>query len=82
MAKRIRSGLKHLRKSIKRSAANTAAKSRARTLVRAAAASGAREKVAEAQAALDKAVARGAIHPNAAARRKSRLMRRAAARQP
>lgn len=80
MAKRIKSGLKHMRKSIRRTAANTAAKSRFKTLVRAAGASGAPQKVAEAQAALDKAAARGAIHPNAAARRKSRLMRRTAAR--
>jgi small subunit ribosomal protein S20 len=77
VAKRIRSGLKNLRKAAKRRAANTAVKSRIKTLMRRA-----REQpsaLIEAQAALDKAAARGIIHPNTAARRKSRMMRRAAA---
>ncbi len=77
MAKRTRSGLKHLRKSAKRRAANVAVKSRVKTLIRSAGEQPA--MMAAAQAALDKAAARGVIHPNAAARKKSRLMRRAAA---
>jgi small subunit ribosomal protein S20 len=79
VAKRIKSGLKHLRKSLKRRAANMAVKSRVKTLVRAA--SGRPEAIPAAQKALDKAAARGIIHRNTAARRKSRLMRRAAAAQ-
>jgi small subunit ribosomal protein S20 len=77
VAKRIRSGLKHLRKSAKRRAANAAVKSRVKTLIRSA--GGEPEAMAAAQRALDKAAARGVIHPNAAARKKSRLMRRVAA---
>lgn len=76
MAKRIKSGLKHLRKSAKRGAANASVKSRIKTLVRGAATGP--ELIPAAQAALDKAAARGVIHPNTAARRKSRIMRRAA----
>ncbi|MDR7486505.1 MAG: 30S ribosomal protein S20 [Armatimonadota bacterium] len=75
MAKRIKSGLKHLRQSAKRRLANMAVKSRIKTLMRSAA-SGDPHRVAAAQAALDKAARRGVIHPNTAARKKSRLMRR------
>ncbi|MDR7521091.1 MAG: 30S ribosomal protein S20 [Armatimonadota bacterium] len=75
MAKRIKSGLKHLRKSARRRLANMAVKSRIKTLMRAAASSDP-SRVAAAQAALDKAARRGVIHPNTAARKKSRLMRR------
>lgn len=77
MAKRIKSGLKDLRRSARRRAANAAVKSRIKTLVRRAAEQP--KTVVEAQTALDKAAARGIIHPNTAARRKSRMMRRAAA---
>ena len=76
MAKRIKSGLKHLRKSARRQRSNAAAKSRVKTLARASVESP--ELIMAAQTALDKAAARGVIHPNAAARRKSRLMRRTA----
>jgi small subunit ribosomal protein S20 len=85
VAKRIKSGLKNLRKSARRRVANAATRSRIKTLVRAAGTSragpsgaGASDTLIAAQTALDKAAARGIIHPNAAARRKSRLMRRAA----
>jgi small subunit ribosomal protein S20 len=76
VAKRIKSGLKHRRKSLRRAAANASVKSRIKTLVRGTAAGP--NVIPAAQAALDKAAARGVIHPNAAARRKSRMMRRAA----
>jgi small subunit ribosomal protein S20 len=76
VAKRIKSGLKDLRRSARRRAANAGVKSRIKTLVRGAA--GSPDLLVAAQAALDKAAARGIIHPNAAARRKSRLIRRAA----
>ena len=77
MAKRIKSGLKHLRKSAKRRVANAGVRSRLKTLVRAGATEP--DAIAAAQTALDKAAARGIIHPNTAARKKSRLMRRATA---
>jgi len=76
VAKRIKSGLKNLRKSARRRVANTGARSRLKTLVRTAGSGPA--ALVTAQTALDKAASRGIIHPNAAARRKSRLMRRAA----
>jgi small subunit ribosomal protein S20 len=74
VAKRIKSGLKHLRKSAVRRAANASVTSRIKTLVRTA--SDKPETMLAAQKALDKAAARGVIHPNTAARRKSRMMRR------
>ncbi len=74
MAKRIKSGLKHLRKSAKRRVANASAKAKVKTLVKTATGP---EGLSRAQKALDKAAARGTIHPNTAARKKSRLMRRA-----
>jgi small subunit ribosomal protein S20 len=76
VAKRIKSGLKNLRKSARRRAVNAGVRSRLKTLVRAAGSSP--DALLIAQTALDKAASRGIIHPNAAARRKSRLMRRAA----
>ncbi|MDR7481087.1 MAG: 30S ribosomal protein S20 [Armatimonadota bacterium] len=78
MAKRIRSGLKHLRKSARRRAANASVKSRIKTLVKRALADPSRIPLA--QKALDKAALRRVIHPNVAARTKARLMRRASAR--
>ncbi len=74
MAKRIKSGLKHLRKSARRARANVSVKSRVKSLVRGGTSP---EAIAGAQSALDKAAARRVIHPNTAARRKSRMMRRA-----
>ncbi len=79
MAKRIKSGLKDLRKSARRREANASVKSRIKTLVRSGLSDP--QQVSDAQAALDKAAARGIIHPNTAARRKARLMRRRAAGQ-
>jgi len=81
VAKRIKSGLKNLRKSARRRVANTGVRSRLKTLVRTAGSGPAALSavaLGAAQTALDKAASRGIIHPNAAARRKSRLMRRAA----
>jgi small subunit ribosomal protein S20 len=75
VAKRIKSGLKHLRKSAKRAQANLSVKSKVKSLVKAGTTP---EAIGAAQAALDKAAARHVIHPNTAARRKSRIMRRAA----
>jgi small subunit ribosomal protein S20 len=76
--------LKRVRQSTRRSVILQPRRSAAKTEVKdalLAAASGdveaTRQAVAEAAAALDKAAKVGAIHPNNAARRKSRLMRRA-----
>lgn len=80
MAKRTRSGLKHLRTSARRREANAAVRSRIKTLLRTGRAKV--DQMPRAQAALDKAAVRGIIHPNTAARQKSRLMRRLAAGQP
>lgn len=77
MAKRTKAGLKHLRTSATRRAANAGVRSRIKTLVRAGQTD--TKQISQAQAALDKAASHGVIHPNTAARRKSRLMRRLAA---
>jgi len=77
VAKRIKSGLKHFRKSARRAQANLSVKSKVKSLVRTATTP---EEIGVAQAALDKAAARKVIHPNTAARRKSRIMRRASGR--
>ncbi len=75
MAKRIRSGLKRLRQTAKRTAHNQAIRSRLKTLVKRTGA-GTAEDLLSAVKALDKAAAAGILHKNAAARRKSRLIRR------
>lgn len=75
MAKRSKSGLKRLRQSQRRRLRNQAARSRVRTLTKRAAAGGEAE-LRQAIAALDKTAAKGIIHKNTAARKKSRLMRR------
>ena len=80
MAKRSKSGLKQRRQAVKRTARNRAALSRIKTLVkdaRQAAPSGTVELKA-ALKQLDTAARKGIIHPNAAARSKSRLMRQVA----
>ena len=81
---RTPSALKRARQSPRRNAIlqprRTAAKTQVRNALEVAAggdADATRKAVAEAAAALDRAAKSGAIHPNNAARRKSRLMRRA-----
>lgn len=75
MAKRIRSGLKRLRQTAKRTVHNQAVRSRLKTLVKRAG-EGTTEDLPAAIKAIDKAAAAGILHKNAAARRKSRLIRR------
>ena len=80
MAKRSKSGLKRKRQALKRMTRNRAVQSMIKTLVkrvRQAAAPVAEDLRAVIQA-LDAAARKGILHPNAAARKKSRLMRRAA----
>ena len=75
MAKRIRSGLKRLRQTAKRTGRNQAIRSRLKTLVNRAG-GGTSDDLRAAIKALDGAAAAGIVHKNAAARRKSRLIRR------
>jgi small subunit ribosomal protein S20 len=80
VAKRSKSGLKRKRQAVKRMTRNRAVQSMIKTLVkrvRQATAPVAEDLRAVIQA-LDAAARKGILHPNAAARKKSRLMRRAA----
>ena len=77
----LKSSIKRARQNIKRRARNRAVVSRTRTAVSKATrliASGdkdeARQAVVQAISEVDKAASKGIIHPNKAARRKSRLM--------
>jgi small subunit ribosomal protein S20 len=79
----IRSSEKDLRRTARRTRANKATLSALRTAVKKARAqldardrAGAGEALASALTALDRAASKGHIHRNAAARTKSRLMRR------
>ena len=82
-----RSAQKAMRQTERRTAHNRAARSAVRTFVKKASlavtspsdGASAAETVRQAVKALDKAAKRGIIHPNAAARHKSRLMSRAQA---
>ena len=77
LAKRSKSGLKQRRQAIKRTARNRASQSRIKSLVKQArlAASPGTAELKAAVKQLDTAARRGIIHPNAAARSKSRLVR-------
>jgi small subunit ribosomal protein S20 len=85
MAKKKRSALKRIRQAPRRAAVKILTRSSARTAVKSAReaidskSEGAAESVRGAASALDKAVKRGGIHKNAAARKKSRLAKRSAA---
>ncbi len=82
MAKRTKSGLKRKRQAVKRTARNQAVQSKVKTLLKKAretATAGSVDLLAAIQA-LDAAARKGILHRNTAARKKSRLMRRAAAR--
>ncbi len=77
------SAKKRVRQIEKRTARNKAIRNRARTFVKSALqaievgdAEMARDSVYRAVSALDRAASKGVIHPNNAARRKSRLMKR------
>ena len=79
----IKSSIKDLRRTERRSARNRAAQGklratlkRARTAIAAGQADAAQRAVAEALPVIDRAPGKGILHKNAAARHKSRLMRR------
>ena len=77
-----KSAMKRIRQSEKRRVRNRTIRSQVRTAVKTARAAGGdarRTAVAEAIRALDKAVTKGVVHPNTAARKKSALARRLAA---
>ncbi len=76
MAKRSKSGLKRKRQSAKRHERNLGVRSELKTLAKKALQTP--EQLTLAISALDVAARKGIIHPNAAARKKSRLMRRTA----
>jgi small subunit ribosomal protein S20 len=69
----IKAAEKWTRQSEKRRLRNVDAKTRLKTLVKKARTSGQVEAVSLAASQLDKAAAKGIIHPNKAARKKSRL---------
>lgn len=77
-----KSAIKHIKTSEKRHQRNVAVKSAARTYVKKARtaiahnSADSQESVVAAISALDRAARKGVIHPNNAARRKSRLMKR------
>lgn len=79
----IKSSIKDLRRTERRAATNRAAHGklrstlkRARTAIAAGQADAAQKAVAEALPVIDRAPGKGILHKNAAARHKSRLMRR------
>jgi small subunit ribosomal protein S20 len=81
----IKSSIKDLRRTERRTARNRAAQGklrstlkRARTAVAAGQTEAAQKAVAEALPVIDRASGKGILHKNAAARHKSRLMRRLA----
>ena len=77
-----KSALKRMRQNEKRRLRNRAVRSKVRTAVknaRLAQGEGQRETVLEAIRTLDKAVTKGVVHRNTAARKKSALARRLAA---
>lgn len=76
--KRKLTALKRIRQNIRHAARNRAVRSALRSVAKAARKSGAADAIAAAQSSLDRAVGGGILHKNAAARRKSRLMKRAA----
>ncbi|MBL8047991.1 MAG: 30S ribosomal protein S20 [Chthonomonas sp.] len=70
----IKSMKKDLRRNAKKRAVNLAMKSSLKTYIKKAKGEGSADTVTKAVKALDKAVQRGIIHKNQAARRKSRMM--------
>jgi small subunit ribosomal protein S20 len=80
VAKRTKSGLKRKRQAIRRAARNQMVLSMIKTLVKKVrqVAAPAAQDVRAVIRTLDAAARKGIVHPNAAARKKSRLMRRVA----
>ena len=77
--KRKLTALKRIRQNVRRAARRQSVKSALRTISKRA--QQVPDAVSEAQSRIDRAVGGGIIHRNAAARRKSRLMKKAAKRK-
>lgn len=79
MAKRIKSGIKNAKKSLKREARNRYYKTRVKNLIKEAKKATTKEEFLEksrvAISFIDHAVNKGVLHKNTAARKKSRLMK-------
>lgn len=79
MAKRIKSGIKEAKKSIKRRERNKYYKTRAKNLIKEALEASNKEefleKAKKAISFIDHAVSKGVFHKNNAARKKSKLMK-------
>ncbi len=77
MAKRSKSGLKRKRQAVRRTARNQSVRSAIKTLVKQArqASTASAPQVLAAIREIDSAARKGILHPNAAARSKSRLVR-------
>lgn len=79
MAKRIKSGIKNAKKSLKREARNRYYKTRVKNLIKEAMKATTKEEFLEkskvAISFIDHAVSKGVLHKNTAARKKSRLMK-------
>lgn len=69
----IKAAIKWVKQSEKRQARNLATKTKLKTIFKKAKASGDLEAGREVESQLDKAATKGVIHPNKAARKKSRL---------
>jgi small subunit ribosomal protein S20 len=76
----IKAAIKWVRQSDKRTLRNRDVKTRLKTLFKKAKASGTAEVVSSVESQFDKAAQKGIIHPNKAARKKSRLAKAARAR--
>jgi len=77
----IKAAVKWARQSEKRHDRNVETKSRLKTLFKKAKVAGSPPLVSEAESAFDKAATKGVVHPNKAARKKSRLAKAAHAAQ-
>ena len=74
--KRKLTALKRIRQNVRRATRNRSVRSALRSVAKRA--GQAADLIPQAQAAIDRAVSGGIIHKNAASRRKSRLMKKAA----
>ena len=69
----IKAAIKWVKQSEKRQARNLSTKTKLKTIFKKAKASGDAAQARDVESALDKAATKGIIHPNKAARKKSRL---------
>ena len=77
----IKAAVKWVRQSEKRQERNLSAKSKLKTIFKKAKASGDAAQVRDVESQFDKAAGKGIIHPNKAARKKSRLAKATSAKK-